>query len=241
MGDGSAGPLRGLPRAFVPGIPDPAPEVIELPKEERRKFHDVLRLGKGDEVVLMPGDGRAIRCVLDGVAAEPISTIWPNTESPRRVTLALGLPKPDSMEAAVRMAAEMGVCRVILFPCERSVVRWNEAKWESRIVRMAAIAREACEVAFRPLLPAIERRKSLADVLKEPGCQVLSEYESVGEPLRAQMESCLVIGPEGGWSQREAAQIGAFARTLGPRVMRVDTAAAAATAIALLAPVDLPA
>ncbi len=239
MGDGPASSLRALPRAFIREASES--EAFRLPEEERRKMHDVLRLGRGAEIVVLPGDGRAIRCRLDGPMAEPLEAFRPETESPRCVSLALGLPKPESLETAVRMAAELGLAEIAVFPAARSVVRWNESKWASRLKRLESIAREGCEVAFRTRLPAIRRLAGLQQALALPGAQALSEYEAVGRLLEPAMEAALIIGPEGGWTPAEAALIGDRARTLGPRVLRVDTAAAAACALAMLGPVDLPA
>ena len=212
------------------------PELFELPAEEVRKFRNVLRLGTGDQVVVLPGDGRLIRCELRGHSVAPLETFEPQTESPRHVTLALGMPRQEKLEESVRMGSEMGVAEFIVFPAERSVVRWDASKLEAKMKRLDSIAREACEVSFRTRLPRIRYVASFAKLLEEiPAAIVLSEVEGVSPTLTPQAKMTLVIGPEGGWAPREVALIGDRAATLGPRVLRVDTAAAAACALALLA------
>ncbi|MBL8069040.1 MAG: 16S rRNA (uracil(1498)-N(3))-methyltransferase [Armatimonadetes bacterium] len=226
--------LRALPRAFVeiPGL-DPSQPIL-IPELEMKKFRSVLRLGSGDQVLLLPGDGSAIRCRLDGKSAIPLETVHPSTESPLKITLALGLPKPDALEDSVRMASELGVAKFCLFPARRSVVKWEASKFEKKLERLRAISREACEVAYRMRLPEFETCTGLGDVLaRYPGSVVLSESETAqaGFPELAG-EAVLVVGPEGGWDPQESEMI-KNPVTLGPRVLRVGTAVAAACTLAL--------
>ena len=242
MGGSSLPPLRGLPRAFVPGLPEPLVEFFELPNEEYDKFHKVLRLGSGDQVAVLPGDGRLVTCELVGRGCQPQNTLWPDTESARKVVVALGLPKPDSLEESVRMGTEMGVSKFVVFPADRSVVKWDPDKAEQKTDRLKRIAREAAEVSFRTRLPEIAWSQSLSAVLdRYSNAIVLSEVERIDRSLSSALDQAsfeegfvLMIGPEGGWAPREVAEIGDRAVTLGPRVLRVDTAVAAACALALL-------
>ena len=220
------------------GIANPAPSSVEIPAPELKKFRSVLRLGTGDEIALLPGDGRVLRCRINGLEAVVEDTLLPETDAKRQVTLALALSRPDTLETCVRMATEMGVASIQLFPSARSVVRWDQAKLDAKLSRLKSIAREAAEVCFRTKLPELRVSKDFATLLKElPDARVLSEGETVTnelEPSDAPM--ALVIGPEGGWAPQEVALIGDRAVTLGPRVLRVDTAAAAACALALFGP-----
>lgn len=229
-------PIRALPRAFILGLPDPLVEPFELPKEEFDKFHKVLRLGSGDQVAVLPNDGRLVRCELQGRGVAPLETVFPNTESPTRLTVALGLPRAETLEEAVRMATEMGAAAFLIFTAERSVVKWDRDKRQQKLSRLQKIAREAAEVCFRTRLPEMQWCDSLAEVLKSrPEALVLSEREGVAAPFAPTgSDVTIVIGPEGGWAPREVDLIGNRATTLGPRVLRVDSAVAAACALALL-------
>ena len=234
MGRRDAAPLRSLPRAFVSGIPEELPGSILLPEEEYSKFYKVLRMKSGDEVALLPGDGRLVRCRLEGHSAVPTEVVRPETEPRVRLTLCLAMPKADKLDESVRMGSELGVTEFVVFPSDRTVVKWDEKKREARLRRLRAIARESAEVSFRTRSPRISLAASLEDVLTEfPSAQVLSEVEGVTRTMQALEETALVIGPEGGWSPREVAAIGERAVTLGPRVLRVDTAVAAACALVL--------
>lgn len=235
MGRGGVPTLRAIPRAFVPGLPDPLTEAFEVPKEEWKKFHNVLRLSSGDQVAILPNDGRLIRCELQGHEAIPLETLRPQTESALHLRVALGLPKPDKLEESVRMGSELGVNEFWLFPAERSVVRWEASKFEAKLKRLESIAREACEVSFRVRLPEFRVFASLAKLLEaDPNAVVMSESDQGLPPLAAPSGLVtVVIGPEGGWAPREVALIGDRAVTLGPRVLRVDTAVAATCSLLL--------
>ncbi len=227
-------PLRALPRAFV-NIPNYTPnQPITLPEEEYRKFKNVLRLGTGDEVVILPNNGTVVRARLDGKTAIPSEIHQPNTESLIRITLALGISKPDATEDAIRMASELGIAHFILFTARRSVVKWEPSKFEKKLERLKTISREACEVAFRTNLPTFEVLADLSSVLAQhPEALVLSEMDNVQTPFpQITTPTTLVVGPEGGWDPREVALI-KNPITLGPRVLRVSTAVANACAMAL--------
>jgi len=227
-------PLRALPRIFVPEA-DPT-DTIELPKAEVDKLRKVLRLGPGAQIAVLPNDGTVIRAEFDGRNARPLEVIRPNTEAPRSLTIIQALPKGDKLDEIVRACTEIGVAKFVFFPSERSVVRWDASKLEDRLVRLASIAREAAEVSFRARLPQFETAKNLGDVLTRwPAANVLSEVEGLPKPLPTAGEEVeIVVGPEGGWSKVELELIGSRGVTLGPRVLRVDHAAAAAAAILLL-------
>jgi 16S rRNA (uracil1498-N3)-methyltransferase len=231
-----APPLRALPRVFVPGASPDGP--IVLPKDETEKLRKVLRLVAGDHVAVLPDDGTLIRCEWRGHDAHPLEVVKPKTEPSIRVTLLQALPKGDKLDEIVRVCTEIGVSRFVLFPSERSVVRWDEEKAASRVARLRTIAREAAEVSFRTRLPEIQMARGLPEVLNEfPGAFVLSEAEDVTRYLPApSIDTEVVVGPEGGWSPRELEAIGGRGVTLGPRVLRVDHAGAAAAAILLLRP-----
>lgn len=226
--------LRALPRVFVPGADANGP--IELPKPELDKLRKVLRLSPGAELAILPNDGTLIRCRLQISSAEPIEVHHPDTEPRLHLTVAQALPKGDKLDEIVRACTEIGVSRFILFPSDRTVVRWDEKKTMDRLHRLEAISREAAEVSFRTKLPEFASTTGLAAVLREaPDAVVLSEVEGIAPTLRPTGDAMtIVVGPEGGWSKLELKLIAGRGVTLGPRVLRVDHAGPAASAILLL-------
>lgn len=225
-------PLRSLPRVFVPGAE--ATGSIPLPAEELDKLRKVLRLSPGAQIAILPNDGTILRCRLEAKSAIPEEVFRPETESPIRLVVAQALPKGDKLDEIVRACTEIGVAHFVLFPSERTVVKWDAKKTADRVQRLENIAREAAEVSFRTVLPTFEVRADLADVLNGyPEAQVLSEVEGIPRSFRREAGT-VVVGPEGGWANRELAIIGDRGVTLGPRVLRVDHAAPAAAAMVLL-------
>jgi len=227
-------PLRSLPRFFLPGA-SPAGE-IELPKDEIDKIRKVLRLSAGAEIAILPNDGTLIRCEFQNHFAIPREVVRPDTEARLRLTIAQALPKGDKIDEIIRAGTELGVSRFILFPSERTVVRWDEKKTADRLNRLRTIARESSEVSFRTVLPEITPARDLKDVLTQfPDCIVLSEVEGLSPRLEPKgSEMTIVVGPEGGWADRELNAIGNRGVTLGPRVLRTEHAGAAAAALLLL-------
>jgi len=193
----------------------------------------------GAEVAILPNDGTIVRCRFEGRAVEPTEVVRAETDASRAVTIAQALPKGDKLDEVVRLCTEVGVRRFILFPSERTVVNWDDKKREERSRRLTTIAREASEVCGRATLPILDWHRNLGEVLlAEPEGIVLSEVEGIDRTFREAVAGdkpiTIVVGPEGGWTRREIEQIGDRAATLGPRVLRVDTAAVSAAAIALL-------
>lgn len=233
--------LRSLPRIFLPGADMSAP--FELPKSEYEKLHKVLRMKSGDPFALLPDDGSLWVCSLEGRSGVPHEHIWPNTEPEIEMILIQALPKVDRLETMLRMGVEIGVSRFLIFPSERSVVRWEPGKLETKLVRLEAIIREAAEQCFRSRLPKLETVAGLAEAIQKfPEAIVLSEREDVVTSLweeatarlsKGDKSISLMIGPEGGWAPRELAAIGDRGVTLGPLVLRTDTAGPAAAAVIL--------
>ncbi len=227
--------LRSLPRVFIPDIPvDFSP--IQLPQEEYQKFHKVLRLGNGDQVAILPGDGRILRCELNGHVAIPLEQEFPDTEPSVCLTLIQALPKIDKLEMIVRHGAELGVLKFVFFTSDRTIVRWDSKKFEEKIHRLKVIARESAEVSFRTHLPGFDQVANLKEALQKfPSAVVLSESEKAHRVFNVKDKNVeIIVGPEGGWSPRELHWIGERGVTLGPRVFRVETAAIAASALVLL-------
>ncbi len=220
--------IRAIPRLFIPGIEMGSP--FEIPRAEFDKLHNVLRLRSGAEIGVMPNDGTFWVCRLDGRTAVPEAKHEPQTEPTLAITIVQGLPKGDKIDDIVRSCTEIGISKFVLFPADRSVVRWEEKKLDDKMRRIHALAREAAETAFRMRIPTVEYVSNLGEALsKHKTILALSELETVSRPLVAPgTEFALVVGPEGGWSPREVEKLEPYAVTLGPRVLRTEHAGFAA-------------
>jgi len=158
-----------------------------------------------------------------------------------RMALLASLIKFEHFEWMIEKATELGVERVIPVEAERSEKGLATAA-QKRVARWNRIAREASEQSRRTRLPAIEQVLALTDALRDPfGYRYVLE-EAGAPPILSLMPSApsaedrvaLLVGPEGGWTERERAEIAAAGWTavsLGPQILRAETAAIAGLSI----------
>lgn len=237
-------------RFFAPTIPDDATEVV-LPEGEARHAVRVLRIEAGDPVVLLNGRGGEVhgRILAAGRSGVEVGIERRIQHPPRRCELILlqAIAKGPAMEGLLHRAVELGCARVIPLLSERSVSRPDDA--ESKRLRWQGIAQEAAKQSGNPWRMEIElpttpqawiQRSaapelllvaSLVDTPARPR-QILEQFQrEQGRP-----PSCLgiLIGPEGDFSPSEYRSFhaaGARAISLGPHVLRVETAVTAALGI----------
>ncbi|HEY8169474.1 MAG TPA: RsmE family RNA methyltransferase [Candidatus Limnocylindria bacterium] len=217
-------------RFFVP--PDAAAgERFALPTAIERQVRSVLRLGDGDRIVLLTGDGHERLCRLE--AGDCVVEVRrPAGGEPRhRLTVAQALLRGDALEEVVRQGTEVGVARFQLFVSERCVARTISP---GRLDRLRAIAREAAEQSERGIVPEVGAPARMAEVTA--GSVLLYERHDGRRLGELEPPSMVVIGPEGGFSPAEVAAAEAAGATLaglGPRILRSSTVAVAASAVLL--------
>jgi 16S rRNA (uracil1498-N3)-methyltransferase len=158
-----------------------------------------------------------------------------------RTAILASLIKFEHFEWMIEKATELGVERVIPVEAERSE-KGLAAAAQKRMARWSRIARESSEQSRRTRLPTIERVVSLTNALRDQADYryVLEEAEAppivsiVPAALRAEDRVGVLVGPEGGWTDRERAEIaraGWAAVSLGPQILRAETAAIAGLSI----------
>lgn len=220
-----------LHRFFVePGAM--AGERFAIPSAIERQVRSVLRLGDGDRIVLLPGDGTEAVCRLvreDCVIEER----RPVAGEPRhRLTVVQALLKGDALEEVVQHATEVGVARFRLVVTERCVAREISPR---RLERVRAIAREAAEQSERGIVPAVEAPVSVTSLLTPGSILLFERHDGIGLAA-VEPPSDVIIGPEGGFSSAEieaAEHAGVTLAGLGPRILRSETVAVAAAAVIL--------
>lgn len=237
-----------LHRFFADG-PVPVEGALPLDAPALHHLRDVLRLGAGDEVIVV-GDGVAWRVRLTAVGDVAEGERLDELRAPRlpRVTLAQGLAKGEKMDDVVRQATEIGAARIVPFAAERSVVKVDPAKAAARVERWRRIAAEAAQQSQRadvPVVGALVRASELVGVLA--GSIVLVCWEDAPDaPGIAHalvrlappedVEVAVVVGPEGGLTATEVQMLvagGATVVTLGPTILRTETAGVVASALAI--------
>jgi 16S rRNA (uracil1498-N3)-methyltransferase len=149
--------------------------------------------------------------------------------------VAFALTKGEKPETVVRQLTELGVDAVVPVVAEHSVVRVTGERAEALVGRLRRVAREAAAQSRRARIPAIDPPGRLADLLGAPGLVVAERGAPEPAPDAAAAGPggwMLVVGPEGGFSPAEAdALVGAPRVTVGPHVLRAETAAVAAAAV----------
>lgn len=212
----------------------------------------VLRLGAGDEVELVAAPARYLarieRADEAGVCVRVLHELR-GTEAATRVTLYQGLPKADKMDMIVQKSTELGAYAVQPVAMERSVVRLEGKDAAKKAERWQKIAREAVKQCARVTAPQVrvpQKLSALARELRTLDVLIVPWEEardgSIGTCLReaagdGPLSVGILIGPEGGISQKEAEwlarEAGARLVTLGPRILRTETAALAALTITM--------
>lgn len=240
-----------MQRFFLPAIHGNAGDALDL-TPLHHQLTRVLRAKPGDRVQVLDGQGRVYTVTVQTLerrtASGAISAVDDAPPEPGvAVTLYQCALKTDKLEWVWQKATELGATTLIPVISSRSVVRPASAL-ESRRPRWEAIIREAAEQSGRGYLPVLAATAEYATVLRDaPGLRLLAWEEATQRPSlihalgQAELplrEVSLLIGPEGGLSADEAGQAEAAGWqlvSLGPRILRAETAAVAALAITLAA------
>lgn len=198
---------------------DPSSGAVELSDDDAHHLFRVMRLRDGESVTVSDGRGAWCPTLVAGGSLLPSGHLQREV-APPDLTVAAAIPKGDRCEWMVQKLTEVGVARIVLLHCARSVVRWDAARAHKSLERVRRVAREAASQSRRVWLPVVEGPVDLSAIVAEPGA-VLAEPGAgwTDEPVRV-----LVVGPEGGFTDEELAA--AVPRVgLGPTVLRVETAA----------------
>jgi 16S rRNA (uracil1498-N3)-methyltransferase len=192
-----------------------------------------LRARVGEEVEVIDPAGHMLTVRLDAVSPDRVEGVVVaerphNPEPAAHITIAIAnLPAP-ALELVLSRCTEAGAYAFHVFQAERSVARG------AKLERWGTICREAAMLAGRLRIPAVDALPSLDAVLKASDHAVMLARESQQAlaTLTAPRDLTLLVGPEGGWTERELAAVPVKA-TVGPRNLRADTAALVGLSVAL--------
>lgn len=234
-------------RFYLPDAPAGDGFECKLSAEEGQHAGTVLRLKAGDIVECFDGRGRAWRCEIgfSGTTASVHAlAALPSNESPLSVTLYQGMPKLDKLDLIIQKATELGVRRVVPVNMARSVARVEGRDAARKRERWQRIAIEAAKQCSRSRVPEIAQPMGFSNAVAEIARHelMLMPYEmhrgrGINSLAVGALDIGVMIGPEGGIapSEAQAAQAaGALPLTLGPRILRTETAAIASVAMIML-------
>lgn len=231
-----------MPRIFVESEPQ---ERLFLSGEDGRHVAASLRMRPGERLTLCAGTGRDFLCVVESVekdgAALRVEEIVPSRGEPQtRVVVCQCWPKGDRLETVVQKSVELGAAAIWPLESSRCVARPQGKAVEKKLARLRKIAKEAAQQSERGIVPPILAPAGLGEAMETAAAQgsILFFYEKGSGSLRQALERLprekklfVFIGPEGGFSPEEAGfaeSLGAQGLSLGPRILRTETAPLAA-------------
>jgi 16S rRNA (uracil1498-N3)-methyltransferase len=225
------------------------PPTIRITGDLLHHLRDSLRLHPGDSLTLNDGCGTRYRVEVTHVTSQTIDShiVDHQTEpAPKALPIVLGqaLIKGDKMDWVIQKATELGIATIVPIHTTHSVIKPNPERLEHQRSRWERIARDAAQQSERWTLPVIGDPVDFTEICRQYASASLkgmlverSIGPSVGTmplPPDRQHPIVLLIGPEGGWTldeQRLAQAQGFLLLTLGPRILRAETAAVAALSI----------
>lgn len=233
-----------MSRFFVPPF---AGETATVTGQDAHHIARVLRMRVGDELTLCDGAGTDYVCRITSlddreVVADVLYRRPSESEPTVAVTLYQGLPKSEKMDLIVQKCVEIGITRIVPVAMARSIVKLSAADGEKKRDRWQKIAASAAEQSGRGIVPEVTAPISFKQLLAAVGTEnTVTFYEGGGEPLSALVSTdtkqlSIVIGPEGGFDADEIERLreaGARIATLGPRILRCETAPLVALAVVM--------
>jgi len=228
-------------RIFVQG---PLSDFMDVKGEAARHIGLALRMAVGDTLGVAGQDGRCgeaeiVRITVDSITLA-LKKISDSTEPPVDVWLAQALPKGDKMDLIVQKSVELGVKGIFPLHTEHCIARYDATKQAEKLRRWQKISQEAAQQCGRGIIPSVGPFLNLASLFDRVPSEtrVLTLYEGrERQGLRFFLTNgycgswILVVGPEGGLSDKEVAYCrdrGARLAGLGPRILRTETAGLAA-------------
>lgn len=232
-----------IPRIYIP-VPLHSDTRLTLPDGAANHIVRVLRLRSGAPLLLFNGEGGEYEAVIERSGKREVSVrtgrfMEADRESPLQITLAQGISRGERMDFCLQKATELGVSRVVPLFTRRCNVQLDGERLERRMQHWRGVITAACEQSGRTRLPELLPARPLADWLQapqDPAALKLVLHHRAHAAARAPGPAdnvVMLIGPEGGLDENEisqALQSGYQPLSLGPRVLRTETAALAALA-----------
>ncbi len=239
-------------RIFVPDLQAQSDDgTVALPEQASAHVSRVLRMRTGDALTVFDGRGGEYAAEIATIAKKEVTLRLgahspTERESPLAVTLIQGLARGDKMDYIIQKATELGVARIIPVATARGIVQLDDDRGDRKWQHWRAVAASACEQCGRNRLPEIVPPCSLEQLWQShtlPSLRLLlSPHARTGIAsalIPRPTELAVLIGPEGGLDPEEesrAVAVGFRQTTLGPRVLRTETAGLAVlTAVQSLA------
>ena len=218
-------------------------DVVIIIGSDVNHIKNVLRMKKGETILISDGEDREYVCTIDELENEQVRAKIEDVngvakELPIKVTLFQALPKGDKMETVIQKMIELGAYEIVPVSTKRCIVKLDNKKAVSKTKRWNSIAESAAKQSKRGIIPKVSMPVTYKEALKmaEAMDKVLIPYENaenmahtrqVVSQIKMGMTVGIFIGPEGGIEEDEILklkEIGAHIVTLGNRILRTETA-----------------
>jgi 16S rRNA (uracil1498-N3)-methyltransferase len=231
-------------RFFLP-TPEWQPSELVLTGDEAQHCARVLRRQPGDEIEVFDGAGRVAIAKLTDVGKREVRAqilrLCPLAPSPPRIHLLPTLIKAEPFEWLLEKAVELGATSIQPVITERTVVHLDPAQLDKKLAKWRRQMMEAAKQCHTPFVPPLHAPLPFAEALANLPTDALKLLPSLAESSRTlhgiaehASQACIVIGPEGDFTPSEetlAQQQGFVPVTLGPLILRAETAAISALAV----------
>jgi len=216
---------------------------LALAEAQSHYLSKVLRMQAGRELILFNGEGGEYSAEISGIYKKHVDVLvksfYPeNRQSELHLELAIGVSRGERMDWVLQKATELGVTKITPLITERTEVKLGGERADKKMEHWLQIIISACEQCQRNLLPELSEPKNYSDWILQCDAElkfVLHHRDNQGfSKDKSAKNIALLIGPEGGLDNDEIAQ--AVAKnfsplTLGPRVLRTETAPVAAISL----------
>ena len=217
---------------------------------ENAQHAKVLRLKAGETVLVCDGQGTEYLCEVMDAGEMKLNVLKRResmSEAAVRVSVYMAFPKADKLEHVIQKATELGACEIVAFPSSRCVSRPDEKSLVKKLERWQKIAASAAEQSGRGHIPSVLTVNSYREAVERAARSELPLFPYENErtvSLRAAIgpaqfrTAAIMTGPEGGFSEEEvrlAEEAGMKICSLGPRILRCETAPLCALSAVLYA------
>lgn len=229
------------PRFFAADV---SGERVAVTGDEARHAIRVLRVRPGERVSVADGRGVVVEGPVIAADRDLVVEVEDRRTVPRprpSLVVVQAIPKRGKLDLVVQKLTELGADVFRPLAAARSVSRWDGPKGKAQVERLSAIAHESAKQARRAFVPAIEGPATLDSLGPLPAVSYVLDSEATERlgralPVESPEEVAIIVGPEGGFTPEEISRLarsGATPVTLGPLILRTETAALAAAAVVL--------
>jgi len=219
-------------------------DAISITGKEARHITNVLRMKKGEKLILMDGKGHLFESTIETLHYKEVKvkinkSIPPLPPSPIEISLAQALTKAGPMDYLIQKITELGISSIHLFSSQRTVIRLKPDHLENKMGHWMEIMKSASKQCGRAILPEVNPPLPFGELIKSvPDKKTLklllweNEDKTDLKKLLRSMSPLprifVIIGPEGGFTPNEinlAREAGFQTISLGNRILRAETAA----------------